>query len=418
VDDRILTNAKIICFASAKGGSGKTVTATSLAKFLAFLGKKVLLVDMDAATNGLTLLFLEKVNKARIEPNQSLGVFEAASASEKHKTPMVPAHFVLEERLDLVPASYRLTPSKAVSLRGFIKIADAIGHSRGSYDYIILDAQAGSDEFALVSMQIADEVVLVSEYDPISAEGVDRLRHLYPEPLAYTRTWVLLNKVLPEFARNLREFLGMVRYLSPIPWDADVIRAFTRRKLALDMDYGNAYTLAMMETALSLLGDEIKEQVEDWKKNRLEVIRKPLREQLEQIESMLNEKQERLLWLQYRKKETETRKRWALSVAISMAVAAVALVLNFFGMTIDFIVSYLSQNLFSVVGIVSAIAIAFSFIWGLSGSYSTDREIEIAREKEKLQKEINDLEEDRKRFKTLSIADFENILKQRERTGS
>ena len=57
--------AKVICFASAKGGSGKTVISASLAKFLAAVGKKVLLVDMDAATNGLSLLYLDELVNAR-----------------------------------------------------------------------------------------------------------------------------------------------------------------------------------------------------------------------------------------------------------------------------------------------------------------------------------------------------------------
>lgn len=43
--------AKIISFANHKGGVGKTTTTASVGSILASLGKKVLLVDMDAQSN-------------------------------------------------------------------------------------------------------------------------------------------------------------------------------------------------------------------------------------------------------------------------------------------------------------------------------------------------------------------------------
>ena len=57
--------AKIYCLASAKGGSGKTVLCASFAAFLAELGRKVLILDVDAATYGLTLLYLNEVNSRK-----------------------------------------------------------------------------------------------------------------------------------------------------------------------------------------------------------------------------------------------------------------------------------------------------------------------------------------------------------------
>ena len=61
---------KIICFASSKGGSGKTVTAASLARLLSYFKRKVLLVDADAATNGLTLLFLNELVEYKEKLNE------------------------------------------------------------------------------------------------------------------------------------------------------------------------------------------------------------------------------------------------------------------------------------------------------------------------------------------------------------
>ena len=51
--------ATIISFANHKGGVGKTTTTASVGSILASLGKKVLLVDMDAQSNLTSSLMKE-----------------------------------------------------------------------------------------------------------------------------------------------------------------------------------------------------------------------------------------------------------------------------------------------------------------------------------------------------------------------
>ena len=55
-------NSKVYCFASAKGGSGKTVLTANIASFLTEIGKKCLIIDADAATHGMTLLYIVEVS--------------------------------------------------------------------------------------------------------------------------------------------------------------------------------------------------------------------------------------------------------------------------------------------------------------------------------------------------------------------
>ena len=55
-------SAKVLCFASAKGGSGKTIMTANIASFLSDIGKKCLIIDCDAATHGMTLLYLVEVS--------------------------------------------------------------------------------------------------------------------------------------------------------------------------------------------------------------------------------------------------------------------------------------------------------------------------------------------------------------------
>ncbi len=57
-------NAKVFCLASAKGGSGKTIIAANIASFLTDIGRKCLIIDCDAATHGMTLLYYNLDNRA------------------------------------------------------------------------------------------------------------------------------------------------------------------------------------------------------------------------------------------------------------------------------------------------------------------------------------------------------------------
>ena len=158
--------------------------------------------------------------------------------------------------LHVLPASYSFENTEDVPLETYSSaLHSAVRTYRETYDYIFLDAEAGSDEFAAVAISegVSDRVVIVSEYDPMSAAGMERLKAISRDDMQYHRTWVLLNKMLPEFVKSFRDFMEVARYLSPIPWNAEVVRAYARRSLALDLAEGNEYTLAIVQALRSLL---------------------------------------------------------------------------------------------------------------------------------------------------------------------
>jgi MinD-like ATPase involved in chromosome partitioning or flagellar assembly len=285
MDWRAEVSAKVLCFASAKGGSGKTVITATIGAFLSALGKRVLLVDADAATNGLTLLYIKEVllRQGKTSDESPEGLFEGNSQGE-------PSAFPLPSGVSLIPATYNFTNTENYQQEHFVgRVVRTLENRKLDFDFILLDAQAGSDFCASVAMRkgISDVVVLVAEYDPMSAAGVERLKGLFRDDLTYARTWILLNKVLPEFAKNFSDFLEVARYLSPIPWDADVVRAYARRRLALDTENGNSFTIAVMQTVRGLLGDEIEKDVKAWTQNRAEAIRQPIAVQFSNLEREL-----------------------------------------------------------------------------------------------------------------------------------
>jgi cellulose biosynthesis protein BcsQ len=287
--------AMVICMASAKGGSGKTVLTATFSAFLAALGKRVLMIDTDAATNGLSLMFLKEVmmqsDVALSQRRRARGIYDESSKTDQPeivKTP-IGAH--------LIPATYRFINTEGVPVSQFeASLQEILLLLTTDYDFIFLDAQAGADPIAHISMsqKYSDQVVIVSEYDPLSAAGVERLKGLFREDLTYVRTWILLNKMLPDFVQSFSDFMEVAKYASPIPWDADVVRAYARRRLALDLERGNEFTLALVQTLRSILGDEVGADLDKWLSSRIAALRAPVETQYadaeHELEALISER--------------------------------------------------------------------------------------------------------------------------------
>jgi cellulose biosynthesis protein BcsQ len=311
-------NAIVICMASAKGGSGKTTVTAAFASFLSEIGKKVLVIDCDEATHGMTLMYLDQVNAAakRDEGGHSpyLGIFDSAHyprrkaaesdeingtledslndilAKDQHKPKGTFPYVQVENGFLLVPATYYFSNKPQMESKAFFeRLKWFIAQARANFDYIFLDAQAGSDTASRVCLRsdISDEVIIVTEYDPLSAAGVERLKAMMPQDLNFSRTWILLNKMLPEFVKSFSEFLSVARYLPPIPWTADVVRAYSRKRLALDFENGNSYTLGMMQTLKALIPHADALLLDSWSKDKAAALRHPLEEQYSDLTGRL-----------------------------------------------------------------------------------------------------------------------------------
>lgn len=280
-------SAKVICMASSKGGSGKTLLTTTFGTFIAALDRKVLLIDTDAATNGLTLLHLKEVlthaEVALGRGTRASGIYDGFRSESAEVV-------ALSRGYDLIPAAFDFVNSEDVAPDAYsARLADILNKVREKYDYIFLDAQAGADAYAQIAMSrgFSDEVVIVSEYDPMSAAGVERLKGLLRDDLTYGRAWVLLNKMLPDFVQSFSDFLEVAKYLSPIPWEADVVRAYARRRVALDLDAPNEHTLAVMQTLRGLFGEELEADLDAWAEKHMVAIRKPIDQQYSDLKTEL-----------------------------------------------------------------------------------------------------------------------------------
>ena len=401
--------SKVYCIASAKGGSGKTMITANFAAFLASVGKKCLIIDCDAATHGMTLLYLAEVSSSAA--GNKFGLFEfgkqSENTSEQEELRQLQENIVtLNNGVDLFPGTYRFTadfqPEKAAGLNNLENLTKEL---REEYDVIFLDAQAGADAYSRLAMsrEISDEVIIVSEYDPMSAAGVERLKQLAGQDLDFSRTSILLNKMLPEFVEKFSEFLSVANYLPPIPWNADVVRAYAKRQLALDVEHGNAFTLAVMRTVSALTEDNKEIDIETWAKERAYTLRAPLQAQYEAAEAelsvALNEKN--LL-------ERKRRLRALLQGYAILTVCATALVSLLSTSVAD---AWLRFGLGIEWGIVfiALVTIPVSY-WATSQLFRREKTAESSR----LDRIIAALEEKLRSLEVLRSADYETIVRRGE----
>lgn len=338
--------AKIVCFASAKGGSGKTVTAASFASALAHLGKEILVVDADGATNGLTLFFLPQVVLAKASGVKQEGLFDSTDPDAMHIVE-------LEEGFDLLPATYTMDHTEHFDRQmASTRLNLAIEQFVDDYDYILLDAEAGADERAVAALRVAQDVILVSEYDPVSVQGIERLKLLIGINMRQA-PWVLFNKVLPELTEHLGEFLSIARYLRPIPWDAEVVRGFVNRRLPLELKGGSFHTLSVMLTLRSWLGREIDKEVADW----MERVERKYREPSEEYLQLLRRRRDALM-----NSRTNTDFRVREVVTVSLGATSITFVGSAIAVLAGFISISLLELAFASFAVGAAAALIF-LVW-------------------------------------------------------
>ena len=401
---------KIYCLASAKGGSGKTVLCASFAAFLVELGKKVLILDVDAATHGLTLMYLNEVNSRKEDSGSCQnnlhpkGLFDGEGFSWEKDVIQLP------NKVHFVPATYFFNikeSAPAIDLYSMLRLI--LDEAKQKYDYVFLDVQAGLDKYSQIAMSqdVSHEVVIVSEYDPLSAAGVERLKAVMSDDLVYIRTWILLNKMLPDFVNSYSKFMEINKYLTPIPWDPDVVRAYARRRLPLDLAYGNSFTLAIMQTLKMLLGPEISSEIDQWADGRASNIREPIEDQYQDAEKELKGLLEQKAYMDKQAASRRLMRTVPFSVAVSFLSIVVILSFKHLGI-VHGIEDILNWRAISILALVLPMFLVILLNMTKLWDNSTQRKVEESR----FTRQFNIVEDKLKRLEVLRKADLKTLIKE------
>lgn len=158
----------MIALANQKGGVGKTTSSVNLSSSLAFLGKKVLLVDIDPQGNASSGV---GVNKGEIEHCiYDVLVDDVAIQDVLLKTDL--------DNLNVIPATIQLAGAEVELVPAIsreIRLKKAIDSIRDDYDYVIIDCPPSLGLLTLNALTAADSVLIPVQCEYYALEGLSQL---------------------------------------------------------------------------------------------------------------------------------------------------------------------------------------------------------------------------------------------------
>ena len=164
--------ARVIAFSNQKGGVGKTTTCVNFSAYLAEMGKKVLLVDLDPQGNATTGLGVAKeqidcsVYDVLTQPVPMKGIVKT--------TPV--------EKLRLAPADINLAGAElelASLPEREKKLAGAIAEVKKDYDFITVDCPPSLGLLTINALTAADGVMIPIQAEFYALEGLTQLMNSF-----------------------------------------------------------------------------------------------------------------------------------------------------------------------------------------------------------------------------------------------
>ncbi len=248
---------KIISFANQKGGVGKTTTCINLAAYIAALGKKVLVVDMDPQGNATSGLGITK--------NQKMLTLYDAIDGDKEITDVVKPTSI--QNLEIIPATVDLAGAEVelVGMHGREKIVkNLLKKIKDNYDYILIDCPPSLGLLTINALTTSNSVVIPIQCEFFALEGLTQLmntiklvkKHLNDE---IDIEGVILtmkdnrSNLIQEVSQEIKRFFGKKVYDTSIPRSIRLAEAPSHGKPIMMYDARSRGGVAYLDLAREFL---------------------------------------------------------------------------------------------------------------------------------------------------------------------
>ncbi len=251
---------RILAVANQKGGVGKTTTAVNLATALAAVGKKVLVIDVDAQGNASTGLGIDRKGRHRSSYHvliDQLPIEDAAIPAP------VPGLSVVPSSLDLSGAELELID---LDRREF-RLRDSFERLRANYDYVLIDCPPALGLLTLNALCAADAVLVPLQCEFYALEGlshlvrtIERVKRAFNPGLQIQGVVLTMydsrNNLSDMVASDVRQHFGDKVYDTVIPRNVRVSEAPSYGKPVLLYDWQCAGSQAYIHLASEVLRQE------------------------------------------------------------------------------------------------------------------------------------------------------------------
>ncbi len=193
---------RVVVVTSAKGGSGKTVTATNLALLLTrHQGKRVVLVDADLQFGDCCLVL-------QLEPRFTM----VNAAHEMHHLDSAMLQTLLTEHhsgLKVLAAPLEPAFADDITTAGLMKMIELL---RESFDYVIVDTASMLDELLLSLVEAGDQILMVVDMDLPSVKNAKlALETLRLLKFATDKVQIVMNRANAKARLDDREIEGALK---------------------------------------------------------------------------------------------------------------------------------------------------------------------------------------------------------------
>ena len=159
---------KIIAFTNQKGGVGKTTTCVNMSAFMALMGKKVLLVDIDPQGNATSGLGQDKSSEVNSIFDVIAGDVTIGQAIKSTKI----------DNLDIIPANIDLAGDEVslVYMKDREKVLkNVLSKVVNTYDYITIDCPPALGLLTVNALTASNGVIIPIQCEFFALEGLSQL---------------------------------------------------------------------------------------------------------------------------------------------------------------------------------------------------------------------------------------------------